>query len=71
GNKNVLMAVYRDGGTKELTSSVFTVLQTVDSLSFGEDPAVLVVRGKALSADKQTSVDSTIKVDIRSGNRIP
>ena len=71
GNKNLLMAVYKDGGKKDLTSSVFTVLQTADSLSFGEDPAVLVVKGRVLSADKQTLTDATIKVDIQSGNRIP
>ena len=71
GNQDTLDVVYKAGGTKDLTHSLYPYFQVVDRIEFGADPKIMIVTGRILSADKQTSTDSTIKVDIRSGNLIP
>ncbi|MBQ3814903.1 MAG: hypothetical protein II836_02505 [Clostridia bacterium] len=67
GNANDLYVVCKTGGMKNLTASVWPYFQTVDSMKFGDDPKVLVVSGKVLSADKENLIASRIEVNMDTG----
>ena len=66
GNQNDLYVVYKDGGMKDLTGSVFPYFQVVESMKFGK-PDTLVVTGKVLSADKTALTAASIEIDIHTG----
>ena len=67
GNQNTLDIVYKTGGTRSLYDPVCLTLHTVDSIAFGADPEILVVKGIILSADKQETIPSTVEVNIFTG----
>ena len=67
GNANDLYVVCKTGEMKNLTASVWPYFQTVDSMKFGDDPKVLVVSGKVLSADKENLIASRIEVNMDTG----
>ncbi len=70
GNTNDIQVVYKNGGTKNLTGSLYPYFHLVDQLEFGADPKILVVTGRVLAADKQSLVVSVVEVDIYTGSTV-
>ncbi len=65
GNTNDLQVVYKAGGTKNLTGSVYPYFHIVDRIEFGADPKILIVTGRVLDGEQLTS--STAEVDVYTG----
>ncbi len=67
GNANDIFVVYKTGEMKDLTASVWPTFQAVDSLKFGDDPKLLIVSGKVLSADREDLIASRLEVNLETG----
>ena len=62
--------VYKTSGMMDITGAVYPYFQTVDKMEFGENPYILIVTGKVLSADKTSLIVSVIEVDIYTGKAV-
>ena len=67
GTQNTLDVVYKSGGTKSLYDPVYRYFHGVDSIEFSSDPKILIVKGRVLSADRETLLPSTLEVNICTG----
>ncbi len=67
GNTNDLQVVYKAGGTKNLTGSVYPYFHMIDRIEFGADPKILIVTGRVLSKDGEKLTPSTLEVDVYTG----
>ena len=70
GNTNDIQVVYKNGGTKNLTDSLYPYFQVIDRMEFGTDPKILIVTGRVLSSDKTNLIMSAIEVDIYTGKTL-
>ncbi len=70
GNQKTLDVVYKSGGTKSLYNPVCLSFQAIDSIEFSSDPKILIVKGRVLSADRQTLLPSTLEVNIYTGETV-
>lgn len=70
GTQTTLDVVYKSGGTKSLYNPVCLYLQAIDSIEFSTDPKILIVKGRILSADRQTLLPSILEVDICTGEAV-
>ncbi len=70
GNTNDIQVVYKNGGTKNLTDSLYPYFQVVDRMEFGADPKILIVTGRVLAADKQSLAASAVEIDIYTGSTV-
>ncbi len=67
GNTDGRQGVYKAGGTKNLTGSVYPYFHIVDRMEFGADPKILIVTGRVLSEDGEKLTSSTAEVDVYTG----
>lgn len=70
GTQTTLDVVYKSGGTKSLYNPVCLSFQAIDSIEFSSDPKILIVKGRVLSADRQTLLPSTLEVNIYTGETV-